>query len=1565
MSGGKESMKKQLLYKIAATFMIVMLALAALPVMRASAATIAQVGTATSASSTGSSITISKPSGVAAGNIMIANIALYCQGGGNSCNAFPATSLSGWTQITAQPGGNGRSYAAVLYKVAGASEGSSYTFLLSGNASTAEGAIVAFSGLDPTTPVDVVGTMSVSSGTSASVSAASITTLTTNAAVIMFGQSTHAGPTWSGWTTATSPGALTEIYDNQSSGGASVGAAWALKPTTGATGAGSATLSAADYNGRILIALRHLPGLAQTITITSSAPAGAVVAGSTYTPTATASSGLTVSYSIDPTAASVCSISGGIVSYTAVGTCVVDFNQAGNATYDAAPQVQQSFAVGKGSQTISFTSTAPVGAQVGGTYPPTAAATSGLTVALIIDVSASSYCSIISGVVHFNAVGTCLIDANQAGNANYNAAPQVQQSFAIAKGNQTISFTSTPPTNAVPGGTYTPTATATSVLTVTFTIDVSTSSICSIGPLNLVTFTTTGTCKIDADQAGNANYNAAPQVQQSVLIKTPQAIIVTSTAPVSAAVNGPTYTPTAESRTPNTSGSLTGLSVAITIDGSSSSTCSISGGIVSYIASGTCTIDFNQAGDATYAPAAQVQQAFSVAKATQAISFTSTAPVSAVVGGTGYTPTASATPSGLTVVFTIDSSASAICSYSTSTHAVTFTAVGTCMIDANQPGNASYQAATQVQQSFAVGKGSQTVTFTSTAPTNAAYNGPTYTVSATASSGLAVTFWIDSSATTVCSINASHVVSFIGNGTCAIDAYQAGNANYFAAPTVQQSFAVAKGIPPLTVSPVSAIYTGSPQSTHVTSTVAGSVSTIFYNGSSTVPTNAGTYVITAYFTSTDPNYSSYNASTGAGPASPNFVINQAAQNPLYVTGPASVGYGSRIPITSTGGSGQGTVTYSSGSSTSCSIYTDSTTHIQSINVGSNLSGTCAITATKAADTNYLAISSTPPFPVQLTLGTPTLYITNSPASYTGNPITAIVRAKTDTTDNISSVDPASILYDGDSTAPTDPGTYAVTADFTPTDTAHYVPLTGASAGDFVIAGLAQQITFTSTAPVGAVYGDIYTATAVSNSGLDVTITVDDAASVVCTINDNGDVEMIGLGTCIVDANQAGDAIYAAAPQVQQSFSVGTMSLTVTASADDKEYDGTTTATVTLDNDRVSGDDITVDYTSANFSDPAIGNDKTVTITGLTLSGPDSYKYTLPVTTITTTASIVAIIPRVADNGISYVLNGSTHQLDENMIIPSLMSQLKVTFNEDMFNVPSTDSSYAESVINPANYRLFFVQDNFYVRTTSCTDAANTFDHVMPIVSVSYSHGGGHGPYVATITFGPYTGGSANFNNGQLFRLFVCGTTSIQDLNEVTLAGDGSNPGTDFVRNFTLLGANLPYIAPTKIPATGFAPNRVTTLPRQPAAMAYAALGPVWLYIPKLGVESNIIGVPQVNGTWDVSWLNNDIGWLQGTAFPSLSGNSVLTSHYFNSYGAAGPFRYLAQLAVGDQIIVRAYRVNYVYQVRSLQQVDPANVTAMLRHEDKPWLTLVTCTDYLANNDFKYRLIVRAEFVGIQ
>jgi hypothetical protein len=84
------------------------------------------------------------------------------------------------------------------------------------------------------------------------------------------------------------------------------------------------------------------------------------------------------------------------------------------------------------SQAITFTSTQPSGVTVGNPpYVPTAtggASTSPLVLSLD---GSSTGCTLTSGVVSFPAVGTCVIDANQAGDANYTAAPQVQQSITV------------------------------------------------------------------------------------------------------------------------------------------------------------------------------------------------------------------------------------------------------------------------------------------------------------------------------------------------------------------------------------------------------------------------------------------------------------------------------------------------------------------------------------------------------------------------------------------------------------------------------------------------------------------------------------------------------------------------------------------------------------------------------------------------------------------------------------------------------------------------------------------------------------------------------------------------------------------------------------------------------------------------------------------------------------------------------------------------------------------------------------------------------------------------------
>jgi uncharacterized protein YhjY with autotransporter beta-barrel domain len=598
----------------------------------------------------------------------------------------------------------------------------------------------------------------------------------------------------------------------------------------------------------------------------NSNPVDLVGGGATYTPTATATSGLTVTFTIDASSSSICTLSAGVVSFAASGTCRINADQPGNAGYAAAPQVQQSFTVSAASQTIGFTSTAPVAAIVGGaTYTPVATATSGLTVAFTIDPASNGICGIAAGIVSFTSAGTCRINADQPGDASYAAAPQVQQSFTVSAASQTIGFTSTAPVAAIVGGaTYTPVAAATSGLTVAFTIDPASNGICGIAA-GVVSFTGAGTCRIDADQPGDASYAAAPQVQQSFTVSAATgAVEVTTSAPGAARVGGAPYTPAATA--------TSGLPVDLTISPASSAICTLSGGNVTFGAAGTCVIDANQAGNTGYAAASLVQQSVTVAKGDQTVDFAGLSNASLSASPLTLSATAQ---SGLTVQFA--SSTTGICTVAGTT--LSLITQGTCTVTADQPGDTNWDPAPTVTRSFTVlpvtltlsslpaasavvgatfsqdntvtggvapyhftlasgalpagtslnaatgavrgtltsagafsyavtvadaastpttatgstisgtvAKGSQTVGFTSTPPAPAIVGG-TYTVAAQSSVTLSPVYTIASASAGQCAATGA-TVTFTAAGSCVILADQAGSDDYDAAPQISQSVTV-------------------------------------------------------------------------------------------------------------------------------------------------------------------------------------------------------------------------------------------------------------------------------------------------------------------------------------------------------------------------------------------------------------------------------------------------------------------------------------------------------------------------------------------------------------------------------------------------------------------------------------------------------------------------------------------------------------------------------------------------------------------------------------------------------
>jgi hypothetical protein len=91
-----------------------------------------------------------------------------------------------------------------------------------------------------------------------------------------------------------------------------------------------------------------------------------------------------------------------------------------------------------------------------------------------------------------------------------------------------------------------------------------------------------------------------------------------------------------------------------------------------------------------------------------------------------------------------------------------------------------------------------------------------------------------------------------------------------------------------------------------------------------------------------------------------------------------------------------------------------------------------------------------------------------------------------------------------------------------------------------------------------------------------------------------------------------------------SIDIAQRTLHVTATADSKVYDGTTVATAHLSDDRLTGDVFTDLYATATFSDKNAGTGKTVTVSGISLSGPDAGNYAPASTAATTTADITPV-----------------------------------------------------------------------------------------------------------------------------------------------------------------------------------------------------------------------------------------------------------------------------------------------------------------------------------------------------
>jgi hypothetical protein len=483
-------------------------------------------------------------------------------------------------------------------------------------------------------------------------------------------------------------------------------------------------------------------------TITFGALAAKTFGDADFTVSATASSGLPVTFS----ASGNCTVAGSTVHLTGAGSCVVTASQAGDSTRANAPDVPQTFAIAKASQTIAF---AALPDKTFGDADFTAGATASSL--LTVSFAASGSCTVGGSTVHLTGAGLCTVTASQPGDANYNAATDVARTFSIAKANQTITFGALAD-RTFGDADFSVSATASSSLAVSF----GASGNCAVSG-STVHLTGPGSCTVTAAQAGNANYNAATDVTRAFSIaKASQTIAFGALA--AKTFGDPDFSVGATA------------SSALSVSFAASGSCSLAGTTVHMTGGGPCTVTASQAGDSNYNAAPDVAQTFAVAKASQTIAFAALANKTFGAGDFGVSATAS---SGLPVSF----AASGSCTVSGTT--VHITAAGSCTVTASQPGDSNYAAAAGASQTVAIAKANQTISFGALA--NKRYPGANFSVSASASSGLPVSF----TASGKCTVSGTSV-HLTGAGACTLTAAQAGDGNYNAATSVVRSFLITR-----------------------------------------------------------------------------------------------------------------------------------------------------------------------------------------------------------------------------------------------------------------------------------------------------------------------------------------------------------------------------------------------------------------------------------------------------------------------------------------------------------------------------------------------------------------------------------------------------------------------------------------------------------------------------------------------------------------------------------------------------------------------------------------------------
>ena len=794
----------------------------------------------------------------------------------------------------------------------------------------------------------------------------------------------------------------------------------------------------------------------------------------TFTVPANGSADLIFQTTIPETVGAYADFFYGLVSASQIDTTASTSDDA-EATTSVTVASQQS-------TTIAI-SNIPSSAAYGGSFTPSYSYIGDGTTS--VTSNSTSACTVTSGVVHYVGVGTCSLTAKGTAGTNYTATTGTAQTFSVGQATPTISI-SNPPASGTYGGSFTPTLSYTGDGITTIN---SNSTISCTVTSGVVHYVGVGICSLTASATAGTNYASVTGTAQTFSVSQATPTISISNRPSSGTYGG-SFTPTF---------SYTGDGTAA-VGSNSTGICTVTSGVVHYVGIGTCSLTPSATAGTNYALVTGTAQTFSVGQATPTINV-SNLPATGTYGGS-FTPTFSYTGDGTT---SVSSNSTSICTVTSGV--VHYIGIGTCSLTPSATAGTNYALVTGTAQTFSVGQATPTISI-SNLPASGTYGGsftPTFSYTGDGTTS------VSSNSTSICTVT-SGVVHYIGIGTCSLTPSATPGTNYALVTGTAQRFSVGQATPTISISnlPASGTYGGS--FTPTFSYTGDGTTSVSSNSTSICTVTSGVVhyvgVGTCSLTPSATAGTNYALVTGTAQT---FSLGQATPTISISNLPATGTYGSSF-TPSLGYNGDGTSSIVSGTPSVCTV-TGGVVHFVGL-------GTCTLTSSATAGTDYAAVTGTPQ---NFTVGqaTATVSLSNLSLTYNGSP-----QAATATTSPSGLA--TTITYNAGTAVPTAAGSYAIVATISDPN------YSGTAAATLVIAPAAQAIIFAPLpAQVTDGAGAVVLAATGGASGNPVVFSVVSGPGSVS----GNQLVVAGVGTIVVSANQAGNNNYLAAQSVTQSVTV--------------------------------------------------------------------------------------------------------------------------------------------------------------------------------------------------------------------------------------------------------------------------------------------------------------------------------------------------------------------------------------------------------------------------------------------